>query len=81
MEGTNLLSEILITFHTVYGGYLDENLVEIHTVYIWVHNISRFYKQYKNILTLDFEHPIALPLMMDYPLEVVQLIRVGLQPL
>ena len=33
--------------------YLGENLVEIRTVNTWVYHISRFYKQYKNILTLD----------------------------
>ena len=53
MEGTNLLRESLIAFHTVYGGYLGDSLVGIYTLYLWVHHISRFYKQYNNILTLD----------------------------
>ena len=53
MEGTNLLRESLIIFHTVYVGYLDDILVGVFTVYLWVHHISIFYKQCKNILTLD----------------------------
>ena len=53
MEGTYLLIESLTIFHTVDGGYLGENLVEIYTVNIQVQNISRFYKKYKKLLALD----------------------------
>ena len=52
-EVENKKRESLIILHTVYVGYLGDNLVGIFTVYLWVHHISRFYKQYNNILTLD----------------------------
>ena len=45
MEGTNLLIESLTIFNTVDGGYLAENLVEIHTINIQVQHISIFYKK------------------------------------
>ena len=53
VEGTYLTRESLTIFHTAYGGYPGNNLVEIHTVNIQGQHISRFYKNYKKLLTLD----------------------------
>ena len=35
MDGKHLVRESLVVFHTVSGGYLGDNLVEIYTVYIY----------------------------------------------
>ena len=42
MEGKNLLIESLTIYHTMDVGYLGDNLVEMHTVNIWVHHIIIF---------------------------------------